>query len=97
MKYNLEFIPTFYTDILTVEEFLKEYPGKTARIFARIDKTLKQLEEMPEMHAVYQDVPSFRYIVIEDYLVFYKINERNSTVEVHRLIYGRMDITAKLD
>jgi len=96
MKYDVEYISTFNTDILSAIEFLEEYPTKAARIFAKIDKALMLLAETPEMHAVYSDVPSFRYIVIEDYLVFYKVKKLNRIIEVHRLIYGRMDIPVKL-
>ena len=92
MSYKIEYISTFYTDIQSVLDFLAEYPGKAARIFAKADKSISNLEEMPEMYPVYVDIPSFRFIVVEDYLVFYKFIQESGIVEVHRLLYGRMDI-----
>jgi len=96
MKYKVEYISTFHADVLSAAEFLKDYSSKAARIFAKMDKALSLLEDMPELYAVYEDVPSFRFIVIEDFLVFYKVKKHSKIVEVHRLIYGRMDIPAQL-
>ena len=84
MSYRIEYIQTFYTDVHSILLFLAEYPNKAARIFAKADKSISNLEEMPEMYPVYIDVPSFRVIVIEDYL------------EVHRLLYGGMEIPERV-
>jgi plasmid stabilization system protein ParE len=94
--YKIEYISTFYNDVAFIAEILSEYPQKAARIFQKIDKSLLNLIKMPEMYPVYHDVPSFRIIVIEDYLVFYKVKKRDKLVEIHRLFYGRMDIPAHL-
>jgi len=95
-KYKIEYISTFYADVQSVVSFLVEHPKKASRIFAKIDQTLPNLREMPEMYPVYPDVPSFRFIVIEDYLVFYKVKKQAGIVEIHRLLYGRMDIPEHL-
>jgi len=92
MSYRIEFISTFYNDVQTVLGFLSDYPGKAARIFAKADKSISNLKEMPEMYPVYMDVPSFRFVVVEDYLVFYKFIQESGIVEVHRLLYGRMSL-----
>jgi len=96
MKYSLEYISTFHSDIMLIVEHLAEYPQMAARIFAKADKLLRNLEDMPEIYPVYQDVPTFRFIVVEDYLIFYKVNHRDRIVEVHRMLYGRMDIPKHL-
>ena len=96
MRYKIEYLSTFHEDVLSVAEFLAEYPRKAARIFAKIDSILQHLGDMPEMYPVYHDKPSFRFIVVEDYLVFYKVKKQGGIIEIHRLIYGRMDIEALL-
>ncbi|MCL2055712.1 MAG: type II toxin-antitoxin system RelE/ParE family toxin [Oscillospiraceae bacterium] len=92
MSFKIEYISTFYCDVLSVTDFLAEYPNKAARIFAKADKSIGNLKNMPEMYPVYVDFPSFRYIVVEDYLIFYKFIKQSGIVEIHRLLYGRMDI-----
>jgi plasmid stabilization system protein ParE len=96
MKYRIEYISTFNDDVLHVATFLDEYPHKAARLFAKLDKMLSVLVKMPEMYPVYEDLPNFRYITIEDYLAFYTVNKHNRIIEVHRLLYGRMDLPNKL-
>jgi len=96
MKYRIEYISTFYTDVLQTTINLEEYPQKAQRIFAKLDKNLTNLANMPEMYPVYEDFPVFRKITIEDYSVFYIINKHNRVVEIHRLIYSRMNIKRHL-
>jgi len=38
MKYNAEYISTFYADVLTITENLSEYPQKAKRLFEQVDK-----------------------------------------------------------
>ena len=94
MKYKIEYISTFHADILLVNEILAEYTRKASRIFAKMDKAIANLQDMPEMYPRYPDAPSYHYIVVEDYLVFYKVKKQARLVEIRRLIYSRMDIPA---
>jgi plasmid stabilization system protein ParE len=94
MTYKIEYISTFYEDILAVNRFLAEYPTKAARIFSKADKNILHLRAMPEMYPVYQGIPAYRIIVVEDYVILYKIRKQERLVEIHRLVYGRMDIPA---
>jgi len=90
--YKIEYISTFYDDVLNVINYLEEYPEKAKRIFEKLDKVLARLNKTPEMYQIYEDFPVFRKITVEDYLVFYTVNKREKIIEVHRLIYARMDI-----
>ena len=97
MAYRVEYISTFYADIVSVASYLDEYPNKAKRIFETIDRKLLLLPDMPKMYPVYDDFPEFRRIVVEDYLVFYTVNDKDSLIEIHRLIYGGMDVRSLLD
>lgn len=96
MKYRLEYISTFYAEILPIADYLAEYPAKAARVFAKIDKALETLQDMPELYPVYRDAPNFRFFTVEDYLVLYKVNKQEMVIEAHHLLNGRMDILARL-
>ena len=93
---RLEYISTFYSDIIGVASFLEEYPQKAKRIFEEMDKKLSNLVDNPELYPIYEDFPIFRRIVIEDYLAFYTIKEQTGIIEIHRLINGKMDVPSKL-
>jgi len=64
--------------------------------FEDMDRKLSNLIDNPELYPIYEDFPEFRRIVVEDYLVFYTINERTENIEVHRLVYGKMDVPKQL-
>ena len=96
MKCSVEYISTFYIDIQSIQEFLIDFPSKVARIINKTDEALLNLVEMPEMYPVYKMIPEFRFIVIEDYLVFYKYKKNERLIEVHRLLYGGMDIPSHM-
>ena len=96
MSYKIEITPSFDLDLAEMDFILYEYPQKAGRIIEKIDKALSMLVEMPKMYPVYEDFPDFRKIVIEDYLVFYLVNEEKKVIEVHRLIYGKMDFKMQL-
>ena len=94
---KLEYISTFQTDLTNVASYLEDYPQKAKRIFEEMDNKLSNLIDNPEMYPIYQDFPVFRRIVIEDYLLFYLVNKRTDIIEVHRIIYGRMDVLKQLN
>ena len=96
MKYKVEYISTFYVDVLQAAHNLNEYPRKAKRIFAKIDKILSGLAKTPMIYPIYDSYPVFRKIVVEDYIVFYTVDTNIKCIEVHRLIYARMDIVRHL-
>lgn len=96
MTYKIEYISTFHADVLQAIDFLSEYSQKANRIFSKLDKILGSLVNTPEMYPIYEDFPLFRKVTVEDYLVFYTVNKKDKIIEIHRLIYARMDITKQL-
>jgi plasmid stabilization system protein ParE len=96
MKHKIEYISTFHAEVPPIADYLSEYPEKAVRIFAKIDKALKNLEEMPELYPIYRYAPAFRFFTAEDYLVFYKVNKQSGIVEIHHLFNGRMDIAGTI-
>lgn len=96
MNRKIEYLSNFHTDVKSIINFLADYPNKAARIFSKVDKSISYLNEMPELYPIYPDIPLFRFIVVEDYLVFYRFIEERNLVEIHRILYGRMDIPAYL-
>ena len=96
MSYKVEYLSSFYIDLTVIVDFLKDYPKKAERIFQKMERSIGYLNKMPEMYAIYPDFPLFRFIIVEDYLIFYRFIEERNLVEVHRILHGRMDIPARL-
>jgi addiction module RelE/StbE family toxin len=97
MKYKLKYSSAYHFDLLETALRLEDYPGKAKRVFEKLDKSLNAVTHMPEMYQVYGDFPIFRKIVVEDYLIFYIVREQDKTIEVHRLINGKMDLPKQFE
>jgi len=93
--YKIQYLSTFHSDVAQVEIDLQEFPEMAARIFFKLDKILSSLVLMPKMFPMYEDFPIFRKIIIENYLVFYIFDERTGLIEIHRLLYGGMDLQSR--
>ncbi|MCL2351695.1 MAG: type II toxin-antitoxin system RelE/ParE family toxin [Firmicutes bacterium] len=91
MRCKIEYLSSFYIDVIEAADYLEEYPNKASRIFEKLDKLILDLAFMPRMYPMYEDYPDFRKIVIEDYMVFYKFDELTNTVVIHRFLCSRMD------
>jgi len=97
MKYKPIFLPIADRDIIRIEEALSEYPSKAARILREIDRKVALLEDMPYMWQVYQSKPEYRRMIVEDYLLFYKVDEVDHKVRIYRVLYDKMDIAKHLE
>lgn len=92
MKYKPIYLPTANLDIARMDKYLSEYPSKAKRIFQEMDKKVTDLETMPHMWPIYTAKPEYRRMILEDYLLFYKIDEDNHMVRIYRILHGKMDI-----
>ena len=92
MKYKPVYLPIANRDIVRIDEALSEYPNKAARIFQEMDKKVAFLEDLPYMWPVYQAKPEYRQMILEDYLLFYKVDEDEHKVKIYRILYNKMDI-----
>jgi len=96
MKFKIEYISTFCVDISLLESDLENHPQKAKRLLEKMDDKLNNLTINPFLYPIYEHFPHFRRIILEDYLIFYVVNEGSKTIEIHRLIYGRMDVPTHL-
>ena len=71
------------------------------RFYNEVAKKLKLLRKMPYMFPLYHNESigdkGFRYIIIDNYLVFYLIEDGKSAVYIARILYGKQDIAALLN
>lgn len=60
-----------------------------------INSEIQTLEYLPQKYAIIDDdivkKLEFRKLIIKNYIAFYKINEREKIVEIHRILYGASD------
>ena len=93
MKYKAKFLITARHDREAIKAYLNQYSLTAAkRLFDRVKSNLELVKDNPYMYEAYQRRPQFRKMVVEDYLVFYKVKEKERTIEVHRILHGMMNI-----
>jgi len=93
MKYSVSFLKYADRDIDAVEEYLSQFYESTVRsFFAELNKKVLMLEDMPYIYPVYERDPFFRQIVLNDYLLFYSVDEEQKLVDIHRIFHHSRDI-----
>lgn len=70
--------------------------GQTQRIM----KTIRSIGEMPMRHQLYGEEPwnsrGIRFLLVDNYLIFYLPEESQNTVNIIRIMYGGRDVRRQL-
>ena len=97
MKYSVRYLSTAGHDRDVIKAYLDQYSGSAAgRLFGKIKRNMEYAKENPYMYSVYERRPQFRRMVVEGYVLFYKVNEDEKIIEVHHILHGSMDIEKQL-
>ena len=100
MEYKLSYLPVAKQDITSIVTYIAEKldaPKAAIELLDDIEKTVEKLRDFPYMYKVYQSVGplehEYRVISIKNYLIFYVVLEQAKIVEIHRVIYAKMDVS----
>lgn len=99
MKYQVFTTEKAEEDLNSIADYLiyKLLAGETAlKQIDRIEQAVMSLEEMPERYRIYDKERGIRVISVDNYLVFYIIDNDNKTVTVISIMYGKRDIESHL-
>jgi len=94
---HVVFLPVANLDILGIDDALKDYPNKAKRLFQELERKITDLEDNPYMWPVYQARPEYRRMILEDHLLFYKVDEDEQKVRIYRILYAKMNIPEHLE
>ena len=93
MKYKVKYLEIAKEDKEKIKQYLSQfYPNTPGKFIEKLKDCIKNLKEMPYMYSEYEHYPSYRRAIAGNYLVFYKVNEYEKTVEIHRILPGMWDI-----
>lgn len=96
-EYSLEFLPIALNDITEIVSSFIMFESKQGaiRIKEHISKAAEQIRLFPYSGIVIQDdifvKTDFRVIIVEKYLLFYKVFEVQKKVIVYRILNGKRD------
>jgi len=103
MKYDLDFLPIADQDIRNAAMYIAielKAPRAAANLAREIRRKAEKLRDMPYIYREYSGDPLnnsvYRAVQVKNYIVFYTVSEENKTVEIHRVLYARMDIKTLL-
>ena len=97
MKYRAIWLPAARRDRETVRKYLDQFSNTAySRIFGKIKDNIDHVQDHPYMFEVYERHTEFRRMVVEDYLLFYVVNESKKQIEIHHVFHGAMDIKSQL-
>lgn len=90
-EYRIVMLHCAKEDLSEMIDYLaKYYPSTALKQYDRIIEKIKNLEKHPFMYEEYKTSISdlvYRKLTVDNYLVFYTVNE--STVEIHAIINGK--------
>ena len=73
------------------------YPKTASRVLKELREKITKLGDTPKMCEVYHLDPAYRRMVVDQYLVFYHVNDEIKTVEVHRVLRGAWNLPQYLE
>lgn len=101
--YDIQYLPVAKRDmeeiLLYILNVLKA-PKAAMELLDDIERSILRLREHPYSCRVYEPVKrlgtEYRVLTVKNYLVFYTVLEEINTVEIHRVVYGKMDLSQLL-
>ncbi|MCL2003241.1 MAG: type II toxin-antitoxin system RelE/ParE family toxin [Oscillospiraceae bacterium] len=97
MKYTVKTLDAAFRDLKEIKTALSRfYPGTARRFITQYKRKATRLKEMPYAYERYTDDMDYRRMIVNEYLVFYVVNDEAKTVEIHRVLHGSMDLSKHL-
>ncbi len=95
--YRLKYLPLARKDLINITNYIAnnlKAPKAAMDLINALDNSISQLRKFPYSCKVYQTIEpldaEYRMLPVKNYLVFYIVTEHE--VEIHRIIYTKMDI-----
>lgn len=98
MSYNIVYSELSESDLKDIAVYISQKLGQkntAQRLVRRIIKEIKSLEDMPKRFRLYDRTlfHDLHFMPVENYIVFYYVNDENSTVYISRIFYAGRDIS----
>lgn len=97
-KYKIQLAIKAKDDYKKIISYLKNEllePSIANKYAEMINNEIQTLEYMPQKYAIIDvDIAKkleYRKLIIKNYIAFYRINEKEKIVEIHRILYGSSD------
>jgi len=93
MTYKIKYLPLAVQDLNDIARYLSSFYPKTARrVLKEMRVKITKLGDTPKMCELYRLDSTYRRMVVDQYLVFYRVNDENKAVEIHRILRGSWNL-----
>lgn len=103
VKYRVIYTEEAEQDLINIYSYISldlKVPVIARKQADRIMDFIKGLEKMPLRHKLYRDEPwhsrGLRVCPVDNYLIFYLVDEKEQTVAIIRIMYGKRNIELQL-
>ena len=103
MKYQIFYTNSARQDLKNIYRYISEdlvEPEIAAKLTDKIMKAIRSLDEMPQRYRLFDEEPwhsrGLRILPVNNYLVFYLLDDEKTVVTILRIIYGGRDISKQL-
>ena len=76
---------------------ISQLQGSLQKEIKELREKITKLGDTPKMCELYRLDPTYRKMVVDQYLVFYRVNDEIKTVEVHRVLRGAWNLPQYLE
>jgi toxin ParE1/3/4 len=104
MIYDVKITSQARHDLKLIYEYIANElmsPATAEKQYSRIENAIFTLDHMPERFRQYEKEPwrsrNLRVMPINNYIVFYTVDNENRTTTVIRIMYGARNIEKELD
>ena len=98
--YKITYLPVARKDIEnTILYIVKTLnaPAAANNLLSEINKALSQIQHFPYsykvFHILFKTEYEYRILPVKNYLLFYIVKEDEKIIEIHRMIYSKMNLT----
>lgn len=102
--YKLEYLPIAKKDMVEIVQYISkelQNPEAATRLAMNLTEAAESLLTFPYSTPVYQPIRSvkheYRKILVQNYLIFYWIDEEKKLVIIARVIYAKRNYNRLLD
>ena len=98
MKYNILYYPLARSDIEGIGDYIANTlfaPRAAAELLGKIRRAIEILQDFPLSGATIEPQEGltlpYRWLKVENYMIFYTVDKTKQTVTVMRILYGASD------
>lgn len=99
-KYKIQFSKDAKKDLIDTYSYIKynlQEPVIAKKLIAKIREEINKLKDNPRIYSIIKDEiikkREIRKVKVNNYIVFYRVEENNNIVEIVRIMYGRRNWT----